>query len=103
MYSLQFSHHLSNRGPDWDTKIGGISGCTVKDLLIELYEKACAMKRWWLVRYTAGMVHKRMASLGSVRPMTRLRLPSLSARCGTLKLYSMSFSCCQPHTCVLTE
>ncbi|XP_074651762.1 putative phosphorylase b kinase regulatory subunit alpha isoform X3 [Tubulanus polymorphus] len=51
------------KGPSWDTLIGGKAGCTVKDLMKELYEKAGHLKQWWLVRHTAGMLHKRVEDL----------------------------------------
>ena len=34
--------------------------CTVRDLLVELYEKAGHGKQWWLVRHTAGMLGKQV-------------------------------------------
>ena len=41
----------------------GRSGCTVMDLLTELYDKAGHMKQWWLVRHTAGMLKKKVEDL----------------------------------------
>lgn len=35
----------------------------VKDLLKDLYEKACRQKSWGLVRHTAGMIGKRVEDL----------------------------------------
>ena len=32
----------------------GRPGCKIKELLVELYEKAGHLKQWWLVRHTAG-------------------------------------------------
>ncbi|KAL3879258.1 hypothetical protein ACJMK2_031560 [Sinanodonta woodiana] len=50
------------KGPDWDTEVGGNS-CTVRELLVELYEKAGHWKQWWLVRHSAGMLRKRVEDL----------------------------------------
>lgn len=36
---------------------------TVRDLLAELYEKACNEKKWALVRHSAGMLGKRVEDL----------------------------------------
>ena len=44
----------SHRGPDFDTMMEGRKGTTVRDLLVELYDKAGQLKQWWLVRHTAG-------------------------------------------------
>lgn len=41
----------------------GRPGCTVIDLLTELYDKAGHMKQWWLVRHTAGMLRKKVEDL----------------------------------------
>ena len=54
---------MLNRGPDWETQMDGCPGATVKDLIVELYEKAGHMKQWWLVRHTAGMLRKRVEDL----------------------------------------
>ena len=47
------------RGPDFDTMMEGRKGTTVRDLLVELYDKAGHLKQWWLVRHTAGKNHFR--------------------------------------------
>ncbi|XP_028397532.1 phosphorylase b kinase regulatory subunit alpha, liver isoform-like [Dendronephthya gigantea] len=50
-------------GAEYDTKLGGAQGSTVKKLLEELYEKACEKKQWSLVRHTAGLLQKRVEDL----------------------------------------
>jgi len=54
---------MTVRGPDWDTHMEGRSGCRVRDLLTELYDKAGHAKQWWLVRHTAGMLRKKVEDL----------------------------------------
>ncbi|XP_014680780.1 PREDICTED: probable phosphorylase b kinase regulatory subunit alpha isoform X2 [Priapulus caudatus] len=57
-------HYLFiTKGASWDTHIDGKPGCKVKDLLQELYEKACHEKHWWLVRHTAGVLKKQVEDL----------------------------------------
>lgn len=57
-------HYLhSTVGAEYDTKLGGSAGSTVKKLLEELYEKACEKKQWSLVRHTAGLLQKRVEDL----------------------------------------
>lgn len=57
-------HFLYNtKGPDFDTNLFGESGITVRKLLEELYEKACQIKLWSLVRHTAGLLRKRVEDL----------------------------------------
>ncbi|VDI01110.1 phosphorylase kinase alpha/beta subunit, partial [Mytilus galloprovincialis] len=56
-------HYLvMKNGPNWKTEVGG-KDCTLKELLVELYEKAGHWKQWWLVRHTAGMLKKRVEEL----------------------------------------
>ena len=50
----------SYRGGLWETGMEDEIKCTVNDLLIELYDKAGRTKQWWLVRHTAGMLHKQV-------------------------------------------
>ncbi|OWF44218.1 Phosphorylase b kinase regulatory subunit alpha, liver isoform [Mizuhopecten yessoensis] len=52
----------TEKGLDWDTEVGGKT-CSVRELLVELYEKAGHWKQWWLVRHTAGMLKKRVEDL----------------------------------------
>ncbi|XP_076446610.1 putative phosphorylase b kinase regulatory subunit alpha isoform X2 [Babylonia areolata] len=52
-----------HKGPEWETNIDSRHKCTVKDLLVELYEKAGFWKQWWLVRHTAGLLKKRVEDL----------------------------------------
>ncbi|XP_060070242.1 probable phosphorylase b kinase regulatory subunit alpha [Ylistrum balloti] len=52
----------TEKGLDWDTEVGGKT-CSVRELLVELYEKAGHWKQWWLVRHTAGMLRKRVEDL----------------------------------------
>ncbi|KAL8604077.1 hypothetical protein ACOMHN_024902 [Nucella lapillus] len=57
-------HYLyKHKGSDWNTNIDSKNKCTVRDLLVELYEKAGFWKQWWLVRHTAGMLKKRVEDL----------------------------------------
>ncbi|XP_064608813.1 phosphorylase b kinase regulatory subunit alpha, liver isoform-like isoform X1 [Liolophura sinensis] len=67
-----------NKGLDWDTEIGGKKGCTVRDLLVELYEKAGHWKQWWLVRHTAGMLRKRVEDLALAAADLLVRQKQLS-------------------------
>ncbi|XP_052076116.1 probable phosphorylase b kinase regulatory subunit alpha isoform X9 [Mytilus californianus] len=56
-------HYLvMKNGPNWKLEVGG-KQCTLKELLVELYEKAGHWKQWWLVRHTAGMLKKRVEEL----------------------------------------
>ena len=54
------------RGPKYEVSLSDDQKCTITDLLEELYHKAGALKIWWLIRYTAGMLRKRVPSLASV-------------------------------------
>ncbi|KAL5012659.1 hypothetical protein ScPMuIL_011210 [Solemya velum] len=65
------------KGPDWDTEVGGKS-CTVRELLVELYEKAGHWKQWWLVRHTAGMLKKRVEDLALAATDLLVRQKQLS-------------------------
>ncbi|ESO88485.1 hypothetical protein LOTGIDRAFT_179098 [Lottia gigantea] len=65
------------KGIDWDTQIGN-RVCTVKELLIELYEKAGHWKQWWLVRHTAGMLKKRVEDLALAATDLLVRQKQLS-------------------------
>ncbi|XP_073254168.1 phosphorylase b kinase regulatory subunit alpha, skeletal muscle isoform-like isoform X1 [Porites lutea] len=57
-------HFLYNtKGPDFDTELFGEKGVTVQKLLEELYEKACQIRLWSLVRHTAGLLRKRVEDL----------------------------------------
>lgn len=57
-------HYLAySKGLGWDTHMGSNSKVTVKDLLKELYEKACHEKKWALVRHIAGILGKRVEDL----------------------------------------
>ncbi|CAL1283132.1 unnamed protein product [Larinioides sclopetarius] len=58
-------HYLvGNRGVHWDTGLGGQNETvTIKDLLKDLYEKACHEKKWALVRHIAGMLGKKVEDL----------------------------------------
>lgn len=52
------------KGLDYTTgKMEDGSPIRVKDLLKDLYEKACRQKNWGLVRHTAGMLGKRVEDL----------------------------------------
>ncbi|KAJ8936869.1 hypothetical protein NQ314_012133 [Rhamnusium bicolor] len=55
---------VDSKGLDYNTgmlEYGKV--VTVKDLLKDLYEKACQQKMWGLVRHTAGMLGKRVEDL----------------------------------------
>ncbi|GBM91856.1 putative phosphorylase b kinase regulatory subunit alpha [Araneus ventricosus] len=55
---------VGNRGVNWDTGLGGQNeAVTIKDLLKDLYEKACHEKKWALVRHIAGMLGKKVEDL----------------------------------------
>ncbi|XP_074602861.1 putative phosphorylase b kinase regulatory subunit alpha isoform X2 [Brevipalpus obovatus] len=57
-------HYLAfNKGLNWDTKLVLNGQVTVKDLLKELYQKACQEKKWALVRHIAGILGKRVEDL----------------------------------------
>uniref|UniRef100_A0A8C5QTA2 Phosphorylase b kinase regulatory subunit n=1 Tax=Leptobrachium leishanense TaxID=445787 RepID=A0A8C5QTA2_9ANUR len=51
------------KGAEWDTQIYGQPGVTVKDLLVELYNKVGATKQWALIRYISGMLRKKAEAL----------------------------------------
>ncbi|KAG8554138.1 hypothetical protein GDO81_003682 [Engystomops pustulosus] len=53
----------SMKGLDWDTQIYGHPGVTVKDLLMELYEKVGATRQWALIRYISGILKKKVEAL----------------------------------------
>lgn len=59
-------YSVFSRGPKYEVSLPEDNQCTVTDLLQELYHKAGALKIWWLIRYTAGMLRKRVSSLASV-------------------------------------
>ncbi|XP_053203233.1 probable phosphorylase b kinase regulatory subunit alpha isoform X1 [Panonychus citri] len=58
-------HYLAyNKGLNWDTKLGNSTNVvSVKELLKDLYEKACQEKKWALVRHIAGILGKRVEDL----------------------------------------
>lgn len=71
-------HYLFlNKGLEWEMEIGGRK-CSVKELLVELYEKAGHWKQWWLVRHTAGMLHKRVEDLALAATDMLVRQKQLS-------------------------
>jgi len=60
-------HYLyTTRGYNYDVRLYGIEGCTVLKLISDLYEKACHLKLWSLVRHTAGMLRKTVENLDQV-------------------------------------
>ncbi|KAL4230406.1 Phosphorylase b kinase regulatory subunit alpha [Mactra antiquata] len=65
------------KGSDWDTEVDGKS-CTVRELLVELYEKAGHFKQWWLVRHAAGMLRKRVEDLALAATDLLVRQKQLS-------------------------
>lgn len=57
-------HYLyTTKGYQFDVKLYGIEGCTVKKLLEELYVKACHLKLWSILRHTSGMLGKGVTSI----------------------------------------
>lgn len=59
-------HYLAyTKGIQFDTKLGPDVSCpvTVKDLLKDLYERACKERKWALVRHIAGILGKRVEDL----------------------------------------
>uniref|UniRef100_A0A1I8H7G0 Phosphorylase b kinase regulatory subunit n=1 Tax=Macrostomum lignano TaxID=282301 RepID=A0A1I8H7G0_9PLAT len=61
---LEASDQLYEQGLDYDTGWQEAAGpVTVRDLVKELYEKAGSLRQWWLVRFTAGMLDKRVENL----------------------------------------
>ncbi|CAL1539769.1 unnamed protein product [Lymnaea stagnalis] len=66
------------RGPDWDTHMEENRKVPVKELLVELYEKAGHWKQWWLVRHTAGMLRKRVEDLALAATDLLVRQKQLS-------------------------
>ncbi|XP_066919156.1 phosphorylase b kinase regulatory subunit alpha, liver isoform-like [Clytia hemisphaerica] len=59
---LQFLY--KTRGYHFDVALNGNPGCTVEKLLRELYEKACHLKSWGLIRHISGMLRKQVEYLG---------------------------------------
>jgi hypothetical protein len=41
-------------------------GLKLKDLIVEIYEKASIRKMWWLVRHSAGMLGLKSDELAKV-------------------------------------
>lgn len=58
-------HYLAySKGINCDTKLGSANvTISVKDLLKDLYEKACQERKWALVRHIAGILGKRVEDL----------------------------------------
>lgn len=57
-------HYLwMKKGPDFDTKLNGIEGSTVRMLAEEIYGKACESRDWALVRLTAGLLNRQLDEL----------------------------------------
>ena len=58
-------HYLAySKGINCDTKLGSANVViSVKDLLRDLYEKACQERKWALVRHIAGILGKRVEDL----------------------------------------
>lgn len=51
------------RGPDYDTKLNGVDGVTVRILIEEIYLKACESRDWTWVRLTAGLLGRQLDEL----------------------------------------
>ncbi|KAK3769886.1 hypothetical protein RRG08_036931 [Elysia crispata] len=72
-------HYLYiHKGSDWDTHMEEDRRVPVKELLVELYEKAGHWKQWWLVRHTAGMLRKRVEDLALAATDLLVRQKQLS-------------------------
>uniref|UniRef100_A0A667WGA4 Phosphorylase b kinase regulatory subunit n=1 Tax=Myripristis murdjan TaxID=586833 RepID=A0A667WGA4_9TELE len=52
-----------DKGLDWDTRLRGGRGCTVRQLLAELYEQAGQLKHWGLIRMISGMLRRKVEEL----------------------------------------
>ncbi|XP_078325718.1 phosphorylase b kinase regulatory subunit alpha, liver isoform-like isoform X6 [Crassostrea virginica] len=71
-------HYLYlHKGPDWEITIDG-KKCCIKELLVELYEKAGHWKHWGLVRHTAGLLKKRVEELALAATDLLVRQKQLS-------------------------
>ncbi|XP_040600213.1 phosphorylase b kinase regulatory subunit alpha, skeletal muscle isoform isoform X7 [Mesocricetus auratus] len=53
----------SLKGPDWDTELYEEGGATVRELLSELYGKVGEIRHWGLIRYTSGILRKKVEAL----------------------------------------
>ncbi|KAG8448061.1 hypothetical protein GDO86_015237 [Hymenochirus boettgeri] len=53
----------TSKGADWDTKIYGQPGVSVKDLLQDLYNKVGSTRQWALIRSISGMLKKKVEAL----------------------------------------
>ncbi|TSL04361.1 Phosphorylase b kinase regulatory subunit alpha, skeletal muscle isoform [Bagarius yarrelli] len=51
-----------DKGMDWDTNLHG-KGWTVKRLLCDLYDKACSLRHWGLIRMLCGVLRRRIEEL----------------------------------------
>ncbi|XP_051784917.1 phosphorylase b kinase regulatory subunit alpha, skeletal muscle isoform isoform X2 [Erpetoichthys calabaricus] len=51
------------KGADWDTELYGHPGTSVRELLMELYNKAGAVRQWGLIRMISGMLKKKVEAL----------------------------------------
>ncbi|XP_063288316.1 phosphorylase b kinase regulatory subunit alpha, skeletal muscle isoform isoform X1 [Pelobates fuscus] len=51
------------KGADWDTQIYGQPGVTVKELLVELYNKVGSSRQWSLIRLISGILKKKVEAL----------------------------------------
>ncbi|XP_067949351.1 probable phosphorylase b kinase regulatory subunit alpha [Watersipora subatra] len=53
------------KGPNYNLRLEDEAVFTVQDLLEHLYHEAGRLKIWWLIRYTAAMLRKRVHSLAA--------------------------------------
>lgn len=65
----------ASRGIEWDTQLRG-RGTTVRQLLVELYEQAGALRQWGLIRMISGMLRKKVEELDWVRSRLALFIHS---------------------------
>lgn len=54
-----------NRGLEWDIS-SHFPNSKLKDLILDVYEKASLKKMWWLVRHSAGMLGMKSDELAKV-------------------------------------
>uniref|UniRef100_A0AC34R2J9 Phosphorylase b kinase regulatory subunit n=1 Tax=Panagrolaimus sp. JU765 TaxID=591449 RepID=A0AC34R2J9_9BILA len=65
-------------GPDFDTKLNGVNGVTVRILMEEIYLKACESRDWSWVRLTAGLLHKQLDELAKAATHLLVRQKQLT-------------------------
>lgn len=56
---------LNCRGLEWDIGLH-FPNLKLKDLIVDVYEKASLKKMWWLVRHSAGLLGMKSDDLAKV-------------------------------------